>query len=346
MAAVGFRGLAPTRYASARTGNPKQTDSGSGNVIAQRQAVRQTILFLVISGCLVAGSTGSRGQAQDSQDAFRSTADLVAVSVTATDVRQQVVGDLSLQNFIVFEDGVRQAIAYFAPQRVPLDLAILIDQSTSMSPHVARAQEAAIGLVRTLQAGDRAMVMGFHDRVDLLYPLGDRIPEAIDAIRRTRAFGGTAIYNALYIAMSALGAERERTPEIRRQAIAVLSDGRDTTSLLRSDDVLVQAAESGIAVYPIVLVLPSDSAAANSDSVWIMKSIARDSGARAFVTRSSTEFAEIYDTIANELAHQYMLGYYSTNRRRDGAFRRIDVRVVGRDEAVARTRPGYFAPRR
>ena len=324
---------------------PNLSDPAQATLLLDRKAVHRTIVFLVVIGCLIAGSTGTSAFWPELQETFRSTADLVAVSITATDVHQQVVGDLSLQNFIVFEDGVRQTIAYFAPHRVPLDLAILIDQSTSMTPHAARAQEAAIGLVRTLQPGDRAMVMGFHDRVDLLYPLGDRIPDAITAIRRTRAFGGTAIYNALYIAMSTLTAERERTPEIRRQAIAVLSDGRDTTSLLRSDDILVLAAESGIAVYPIVLVLGAEPSA-DSDSLWIMRSIARDSGARAFVTRSSTEFAAIYDTIASELAHQYLLGYYSTNRRRDGAFRRIDVRVVGRDEAVARTRPGYFAPRR
>jgi VWFA-related protein len=219
--------------------------------------------------------------------------------------------------------------------------------STSMSPHMTRAQEAAIGLARTLRSGDRAMVLGFHDRVDVLQPLGDRIPEAIDAVRRTRAYGGTALYNALYIAMSTLTAERERSREIRRQAIAVLSDGRDTTSLLRSDDVLVLVAESGIGVYPIVLTQASEPGRMkDGDSLWVMKSIARDSGARAFVARDSTEFPAIYDAIANELAHQYVLGYYSINARRDGAFRRVDVRVVGRDEISARTRPGYFAPRR
>jgi VWFA-related protein len=191
------------------------------------------------------------------------------------------------------------------------------------------------------------MVMGFHDRVEVLYPLGDRIPDAIDAIRRTRAYGGTSLYNALYIAISTMTAERERTQGIRRQAIAVLSDGRDTTSLLRSEDVEILAAESGIAIYPIVLVPPSlPTPGPDNDSLWVMKSIARDSGARAFVTRDSTEFAAIYDTIANELAHQYLLGYHSTNRRRDGGFRRVDVRIVGREETIARTRPGYFAPRR
>ena len=84
--------------------------------------------------------------------------------------------------------------------------------------------------------------------------------------------------------MSSLTAERDRHREIRRQAIAVLSDGRDTTSLLRSDDVQVLAAESGIAVYPIALTSPSETVQANNGSaLWVMKSLAKDTGARAFL---------------------------------------------------------------
>ena len=162
---------------------------------AERTGGRGTLVTLAARG---EGPAGSPAPQRDTRaSAFRSAADLVALSVTATGLHQQVIGDLTVENFIVFEEGIRQSIVYFAPERVPLDLAILLDTSTSMSPHLARAQEAAIGLARTLRPGDRTMVMGFHDRVDVLYPLGEQIPDAIDAVKRTKAYGGTALYNRL-----------------------------------------------------------------------------------------------------------------------------------------------------
>jgi VWFA-related protein len=278
---------------------------------------------------------------------FRSGIDLVALTVTVTDPARQSVHGLAAEDFVVFEDGVPQAISYFAPGRVPIDLAILLDTSSSMGPVLATAQQAAVGLARSLQPGDRLTIMQFADRAEVLHPLNDQIPEAIEAIQRTTARGSTALYNALYIAMKDLAGDRTSAPGLRRRVIAVLSDGRDTASIVQLEDVETLATKSGVALYPIVLLPQAWELIGGSTGslLWTLKNMARTTGADAFVATGVSALPGIYTAIANELAQQYTLGYISTNTRRDGAFRRVSVRVVGRHNVSARTRTGYLGPK-
>jgi VWFA-related protein len=82
-----------------------------------------------------------------------------------------------------------------------------------------------------------------------------------------------------------------------------------------------------------------------SQSEFAMKSLAAETGARAFFPSEIRELAGVYDAIAQELANQYALGYSSKNPRRDGAYRRVIVRVAERPDARVRTRSGYLATR-
>jgi VWFA-related protein len=112
------------------------------------------------------------------------------------------------------------------------------------------------------------------------------------------------------------------------------------------------ARESGIVLYTITLVsrfearqLSSTPSKAFSQPQFLMRSFAQDTGGIAFVTQDAHELDGIYGKIATELAQQYTIGYVSKNSRRDGAFRRIAVRVIDRPDVLARTRSGYQAPK-
>jgi len=280
--------------------------------------------------------------------AFKAGVDLVALTVTVTDSRHQIVSQLSERDFRVVEDGVEQKVLFFARERVPLDLAILIDTSGSMGSTLPIAQQAAIGLAGTAEAGDRVMVVGIHDRADILAPLSDDLAATMDAIRRTRAQGNTALYTGLYVALNEMVKCRQDMPDVRRQAVAVLSDGRDTASLVSYDHLMDLLHESGIAVYTIALASSSDNVAWGPKPVFstmptalfVMRSFADETGGRAFVARRPSELPGIYSGIAAELAEQYVLGYISTNRRQDSTYRRVDVRL-NQPALVARTRTGY-----
>ena len=132
---------------------------------------------------------------------FRSGVDVVALNVTVLDPAQHLVGDLARQDFVVFEDGVRQDIAYFETRDIPLDVALLIDTSISMGPNLAAVRRAAAGLTAMLRPLDRAAVFGFNDRVHMLTGFTSDSAAIAGAIANTRPGGATALYNAIYVAL-------------------------------------------------------------------------------------------------------------------------------------------------
>jgi Ca-activated chloride channel family protein len=287
--------------------------------------------------------------AQEPATLFRSGVDLVSLSVVVTDSQGKFVGGLSGDEFAVFEDGVRQGVGFFAATPVPIDLAILLDTSASMTDKIATVQQAAVGFTGSVRPGDRVTIVGIKDAVRILHPLNEDVAAARTAIAGTRAGGNTSLYNALYMTLKEMIKHRRAEGEVRRQAIVVLSDGDDTTSLVGFDDVMALVGQSGVAIYTITLRSPlvvgnlftPRGSQARSD--FSMKELAQETGARAFFPGDIKELAGVYGTIAEELANQYLLGYTSSNSRLDGAYRRVQVRVE-RPGARTRTRTGYFAP--
>jgi Ca-activated chloride channel family protein len=282
---------------------------------------------------------------------FRTGANLVPLNVTVTDSTRQFVKGLTLGDFAVFEDGVAQSVEFFEASDTPLDLILLIDTSSSMSDKMDVVHEAASGFLKTMKANDRGAIVAFADTVDIIQPLtGDRVALE-EGIQRTRARGATSLHNALYIALKQYGRAAQREGDLRRQAIAVLSDGEDTSSLVSFEDVLELARKSGVSIYPIVL--QSKYAASRlasqgqrrfySESEYSMRTLAQETGAQAFFPMQIFELKGVYANIAQELSSQYSLAYSPANVRADGRFRRIEVRVATRPELKLRTRTGYTA---
>jgi Ca-activated chloride channel homolog len=310
----------------------------------------------VALACLM-GAGGAHAQTQPLHNndipgsVFRTGVDLVALNVVVTDGQQKFVTGLSVDDFAVYEDGVQQELSFFAAKDVPLDLALLLDTSASMGDKMQTMQEAAAGFAATMRPGDRVTIVDVKDTVKVLHALDDDVRGADAAIRGTTARGGTALYNGLYMTIKDMVKQSRQNGDVRRQAIAVLSDGDDTASLVSFDDVMDVAKQSGIALYTITLKASYAVRSANSGSRYFsqsefaMKALAQETGARAFFPTSISELSGVYGTIAQELATQYSLGYTSKNPKRDGAFRRVVVRVGDHPGARTRTRSGYQSPR-
>ena len=133
--------------------------------------------------------------------------------------------------------------------------------------------------------------------------------------------------------------------DVRRQAIVVLSDGEDTSSLVDFDEVLELAKRSETSIYSIGLRAPHRrSRGGFQEADFVLRQLSNETGGRAFFPQSIGDLTTIYERIADELSSQYTLGYTSNNPRRDGMWRRIIVRV-DRPDAAARTKQGYYAPR-
>ena len=282
---------------------------------------------------------------------FRSSAALVPLNITVTDSTKHFVKGLTASDFSVFEDGVQQDVKFFEATETPTDLIVLIDTSSSMSDKMDVVHEAAAGFLKTMKQGDRGAVVAFADGVDIIQTLTDDRLLLEQGIRRTIARGATSLHNAIYIALKEFGRGAKQEGEVRRQAIAVLSDGEDTSSLVGFDDVLELARKSGVSIYPIVLQSRYAATRATnvgqrrfySEAEYSMRMLAQETGAQAYFPLQIFELKGIYASIAQELSSQYSLAYSPNNGRADGRFRKILVRIASRPELKLRTRTGYTA---
>lgn len=311
-------------------------------------------LGLVIAGlalCALAGAGELPAPPDVPQGTtFKSGVDVVALNVTVLDPQQRVIGDLGASDFSVYEDGVRQQITYFETSAVPLDLAILLDTSVSMEPKLGYVRKAASRFAALLRPGDRAAVLSFSGQVHVLTPFTSDLPAVSAAIDRTTAGGATALYNAVYVALREFARAVDPASPVRRRAIVVLSDGEDTASLLTFEEMLAEARRAGVTIYTIGLRTDAFPRAASngkrpffSQADYAMKALAQETGATVHFPYRPADLDTAYATIGHELSRQYAIGYVSSNPMRNGAYRRVVVRLVDRPEMRPRTRAGYIA---
>jgi Ca-activated chloride channel homolog len=280
------------------------------------------------------------------QPAFRAGVDLVSLNVTVIDGTQHYITSLTQRDFLVYEDGVKQELTFFNRANLPIALSILLDSSASMEDKLATAQDAAIGFAKRLRREDSAQVIDFDSRVQIIQAFTSSVPDLENAIRRTNAGGSTSLYNAIYIALKELKKSRAASSEdVRRQAIVVLSDGEDTSSLVSFEEVLELAKRSETAIYAIGIRSREVGQITKgfSEADFVLRQLSQETGGRVFFARQINELANIYGQIADELSSQYTIGYTSKNPKRDGAYRRLIVRV-NQPNATARTKQGYYGP--
>lgn len=286
------------------------------------------------------------GATAAAQQVFRTGTDLVLLTITVHDANGRLVAGLEQEDFQVFEDGVRQKTSNFSRQPQPIALSLVMDTSTSMEAKLAIAQEAATGFVRRLGPQDTAQIIDFDSQTKILQEFTADRAALGRAIRQTEAGGSTALYNAIYISLSELKRIRaESGPDIRRQAIVLLSDGEDTSSNLEHEEVLDSAKRSEVVVYPIAIRDKETTTESRgwNEAEYVLRTLAQQTGGRNFQVTEAAQLPGVYSQIADELANQYTLAYESTNTKRDGAWRKIVV-TLAHGNGIARTKAGYFGP--
>jgi len=293
----------------------------------------------------IATLTVAHGHAQ--QPAFKAGVEVVSLNVTAVDGTGHFVTELPKESFNVYEDGQPQEIQFFNRSNLPIALSILLDTSASMEDKIQTAQEAAVGFVKHLRAQDLGQVIDFDSRVLISQSFTSNVKDLEEAIRKTTAGGSTSLHNAIYISLKELKKIQARNADdVKRQAIVVLSDGEDTSSLVSFDEVLDLAKRSETAIYAIGLRAadgPGSTSKGFKEAEFVLRQFAQETGGRSYFPSQISELAAIYGQIADELSSQYTVGYTSRNGRRDGSWRRVVVRVA-RPNLTARTKLGYFAP--
>jgi VWFA-related protein len=281
--------------------------------------------------------------------------DLVNVVFSVKDGRNRHVADLGPEDFTVYEDGVPQEIKYFNSEtNMPLRIGLLIDTSNSVRPRFQFEQEAAVDFLHTvLRPGtDQAFVLSFDVSPVVVQDLTDDPLDLADSIRRLRAGGGTALYDALYLACKMRLAEGSGNDF--RKMIILLSDGNDVYSVVSREEALEMCQRHDITVFTVStsappikytekarhLQNPCDVMGKEGDKV--LKHFAKETGGTPYCPFNTIDVGRSFERIANELRNQYTIAYTPTNRTRDGSFRWISIETRRKNLNIHH-RPGYYA---
>lgn len=267
---------------------------------------------------------------------FRAGSELITTAVTVRDAEGRLVTNLEQADFIVEEDGVAQPITQFTKERVPISLSLALDVSDSMRG--IRMTDARAALAHFLDAllaeEDEASLLGFNHETRMFGQWTTEragMRSKLDAIRPS---GGTALYDAIDVALPLF--ESRQHP---RAAILLVSDGADTASDTTPTALKQKLVRSDVFLYAIGI----DSLdARNSTRInpFTLNELTGQGGGYTEIIKNTAELGAATERIAEELNHQYLIGY-TPSTRADGKYHTIRVRVTN-DTYRVRARRGVI----
>jgi VWFA-related protein len=295
-----------------------------------RDPVPIAALLILITASVVGGT----------QTRFTTGVDLVAMDMCATDHSGRPA-QIRADDLMVFDNWIRQQIALFSPgDQVPLAVTLLLDSSRSMyGDLLGQARAAATALIDQLPDDALVEVISFNDYTAIQYPMGSDHAKAVAALSKIAPLGGTALFDAVLVAIRGQQRAEQTRQRAYREVIVVLTDGEETRHRVDFELVLDEARRSSILIYPVVLP-PHD--APDAGTPWQMKQLAIDTGGTAVAVHHARDLRNIYQQIAADVRNLYRVGYVPSPLVRDGAWHQVQVRATDRD-VVVRTRSGYFA---
>lgn len=308
-------------------------------------------------------------QEVDPEDVISVNTAEVSLPVTVRDSSGFLVNDLTRKDFRVFEDGVDQPLSDFSLRKVPVDVALIVDASSSVSDNLDDFRNAAEGFASHLANDDRVSLIQFDDRVVMLQDWTGSLVQLRRALRRIVPGMFTRFHDAMLLA------SRDQAPRPNaRHAIIVLTDGIDSGRGSTFDAALRAALQGQTTVYVVsnteierarkqgelsTLLSGSESAvrfnqlhiddlrlglAALKESERNLEQLTAATGGRLYKPVGFSDLERTYAEVADELRHQYTLYYSPLNTKRDGQFRRVRVETTVLTHQVA-ARIGYYAPR-
>jgi len=292
---------------------------------------------------------------KETEDTIRINSDLINVVVTIAGKSSNASLNLKQEDFEILEDGAPQEIANFTRDAdQPLKMVMLFDTSLSVAQRLNFERRAAARFFeRVIRQQDRAAVFSVSTDIIVLQDFTNKIPLLVDATRQLKAQGATSLYDGIYLASDYL-----KKAEGRR-VIVIVSDGGDTTSNKGLLEALAQAQKSDAVIFAIFTGNPSPSQNLRDLAAErALEALTRETGGEVLKPKlpqgwqpgeetddmSLKELDRAFAHLAEQLRTQYVLGFFSTNEKRDGSFRKLNVRVK-KPDYNARARTGYYAPK-
>ena len=303
------------------------------------------VAALAILISLTGSPTPTQGNsaAQPDSDEYRISVKvgLVVLPVIVTDGKGKAVSGLEEDSFHVFENGRPQQITFFEPEDVPVTLGLVIDNSGSMGAKRPEVVAAAEEFAKSSNPQDEMFVVNFSQNVSMGLPKGvpftSDVQQLRDAASSTPAYGNTALYDGL-----AAGLGHLKMGTASRKALIVISDGGDNASRLSFQELLRRAEASGAQIYTLGVFDKNYS----GEDPSVLKRLAKVTGGKAYFPQSASQITGICQQIAQDLRHQYTLGYHPSNPSPDGKYHaiRVTAKATGEGRLHVSTRAGYIMP--
>jgi VWFA-related protein len=271
-----------------------------------------------------------------------------------------LVANLSKDDFTLFEDGKQQEIKYFTRETdLPLTIGLLVDVSASQRNLIDIEREAAYQFFsQVLRKKDEAFLISFGEDAELLQDFTGSArllqaglqrlqvnsgvqgihPGPVPTVGQPR---GTILYDAVYLA-----ANDRLTQEVGRKAIVLITDGMDEGSRLKIEEAIRAAQKADAVIYSIYYVDPSAYGMGGffgGVTDGYLRRMSDDTGGRVFRVDRKHPLPEAFKELQDEMRSQYAIGYKPTNDKRDGSFRRVELRTTDHNLKV-QARKGYYAP--
>jgi Ca-activated chloride channel homolog len=266
----------------------------------------------------------------------------VILNATVLSGSNQLIQNLKKENFQVFEDGAKQNIVSFQHSDLPVSIALVIDNSGSMSKKRPSVNKSALDLVEASNPQDEAFVVNFSDEAYIDQEFTSNANKLRDGLAHIESRGGTALYDAVVASADKLVSDGSRP----KQVLVIVTDGEDNASTLSLEQTIRRVQElSGPVIYSIGLLFGDEMSRAEvRHARRALEMLSTETGGIAFFPKNIEQVDQIAAEVARDIRSQYTIGYHSTKPSSQPGFRRVQVTAEepGGGKLTVRTRTGYF----
>ncbi len=278
---------------------------------------------------------------------IRVDVNLTLIPLTVTDPMNRLVTGLEKNNFFLFEKGTSgpeqlQTIKTFSTEDAPVSLGIILDLSGSMTNKFTRSRQSIKAFLKTANPQDEFFVVGFNDRPELIEDFTSNIDDVDSRLALEKPGKRTALLDAIY-----LGINKMKDAKYPRKALLIVSDGGDNRSRYTENELRSMVRESDVQIYALGIFDEYAPTTEERLGPLLLNDLCEDTGGRLFRVNDLSDMADVAAKISDELRDEYVLGYRSTDTRRDGKWRKVKVRLdppPGLPNLTVHARSGYYAP--
>jgi len=278
-------------------------------------------------------------EAQGQENTLRLKTDIVTLSISVTDKQNNYVPGLGPRDFEVYEDGIKQDIAFFSDEDIPLNIGILLDTSGSLKQHFDQSLKAVGEFVKVSHPNDDFFFMTFSKKIKVQVE-GDDWDKVDKYLRSAEPEGLTALYDSVYF-----GLEKVKQGKYRKRALIIISDGQDNASRYKYGELMSLIKEADVQIYCIGIGDTSSNGDFTSGKD-LLEEFSGMTGGESFFPGDANKIEDAVNRIALLLRHQYSVGYYPSNPRSDKSWRKLKVKFHSSWKTQGlrvRAKEGYYA---